>query len=188
MQEVWDLYDEHRRKLGKTCRRDIDKLQKGEYHLVVTAIILNSRNEILLSKRAKHKKFPLMWECTGGSVIAGETSLQGILREIREELGIIFTPKEAMYLKAIKRDKNTLNIKDLWVFRKDIDIKGLTFPDKEAIEAKWVTLEEFMQMKQKEEIVPTIDIDIEEYQEAIRLKPREAYNYIGKQVSKCENR
>ena len=55
--------------------------------VVVTALILNSKNEILISKRAEHKKYPLMWECNGGSIVAGETSLEGILREIKEELG-----------------------------------------------------------------------------------------------------
>lgn len=62
-------------------------------------MILNSKKQILLSKRAEHKKHGLMWECSGGSILAEETSLDGVLREVKEELGIQFTKKEAILLK-----------------------------------------------------------------------------------------
>lgn len=83
MPELWDIYDENKNKTGKTAIRDVTILQKGEYHIVVTGIILNSKNEILISKRAMNKKFGGMWECNGGSILAGETSKEGIKRTKR---------------------------------------------------------------------------------------------------------
>ena len=71
MPELWDIYDENKNKTGRTAIRDVTILQKGEYHIVVTGIILNSKNEILISKRATNKKFGGMWECNGGSILAG---------------------------------------------------------------------------------------------------------------------
>ena len=169
MAELWDIYDINKNKTGRFAKRDVDMLKEGEYHIVVTGIILNSKNEILISKRAAHKKHPLMWECNGGSIVAGETSLQGVLREIKEELGIEFTNKEAIFLKEIRRDKIPPNFKDLWLFKKDIDIKDITFPDGESIEAKWVNIEEFMKMYNNNEIVKGVDFGIEEYKLALKL-------------------
>ena len=180
MEEYWDVYDEYKRKTGETVRRWPFEMKEGQYHIVVSAIILNSQNEILISKRAEHKKFGLMWEINGGSILTGETSLEGIIREIKEELGIEFTKKEAMFLKDIKRG---FDFKDLWVFRKDIDPKTLTFPDKEALEAKFVTIDEFVSMFENGEIVPTVDFGKDEYEKALKLTKRESYDFIGKNVT-----
>ena len=163
MPELWDIYDENKNKTGKTAERDVTILQKGEYHIVVTGIILNSKNEILISKRAMNKKFGGMWECNGGSILAGETSKEGILRELKEELGVTFKPEEAIFLKEVVPQ----NFKDLWLFRKDINIEDLTFPDGEATEAKWVNIDEFIKMFNNNEIIPTVDFGREEYADAL---------------------
>lgn len=173
MNELWDIYDINKNKLGRTAERDVYKFKEGEYHIVVTGIIINSENKILISKRAENKKFGGMWECNGGSILAGETSLEGILRELKEELGLEFSKKEAIFLKEIRRDKCPPDFKDLWLFRKDIKIENLTFPDGETIEAKWVTIEEFMEMVNNKQIVPTIDFGVEEYMKSLTIKQRE---------------
>lgn len=74
-----------------------------------------------------------MWECNRGSILAGETSLEGILHELIEELGIEFTKEETIFLKETRRDKVLPNYKYLRLFIKNINIKDLTFLDKEAI-------------------------------------------------------
>ena len=179
--EQWDIYDENRNKLNKIAIRS-KKLDQGEYHLVADAIILNSKNEILISKRSAHKKWPLMWECAGGSVLKGETSLEGILREVKEELGISVTSKEAIFFKTIKSEEKR-SFKDIWLFRKDIDDKELTFTDGEACDAKWVNIDEFIKMKENNEIVSGVVLDKEEYEIAISLKQNENYEYIGKTLT-----
>ena len=179
MSELWDIYDINKKKIGRTAERDVYQFKEGEYHIVVTGIRINSKNEILISKRAEHKKFGLMWECSGGSILAGETSLEGIIRELKEELGIEFSKKKAIFLKEIRRDKLPPDFKDLWLFRRDIDKREITFPDGESIDAKWVTIDEFVKMYENKEIVPTIDFGIEEYHKALSLKQIESYKYIG---------
>ena len=182
MSEFWDIYDANRKKTGRTAERGAYQLKEGEYHIVVTAMIINSKNEILLSKRAEHKRHGLMWECSGGSILAGETSLEGILREIKEELGINFTKKEAILLKQIKRDKTPPDFKDIWLFKKDIKDEEITLPDGEAIETKWVIIDKFLEMINQKEIVPTIDIGKEECEAALKIKQRDSYKYIGKKI------
>ena len=179
MKEKWDIYNKEKRKTGKICLRNGRKLKEGEYHLVVTAIILNEKNEILISKRAGHKEYPKMWECSGGSVKAGETSLEGMLREIKEELGIIFTKREAMYLETIKNEEKH-DFKDLWVFKRNINSNEITMPDGEVIDTKWVSIEEFSKMLKNNEFVPTIDFSEKLYNRAIILKQNSNYEYIGK--------
>lgn len=169
MGELWDIYDINRKKTGRTAERDVYEFKEGEYHIVVTGIILNSRNEILITKRASFKKYGGLWECNSGSVLAGETSLEGILRELKEELGISFNKNDAIFLKEVERDKAVPDFKDLWIFKKDIDINEISFPDGEATAAKWVTIEEFVQMYEKNKIVPTIDFGKEEYKLAMQI-------------------
>ena len=54
MKELWDIYDKSKNKTGRTAIRGEYQFKEGEYHIVVTGIIMNARNEILISKRAAH--------------------------------------------------------------------------------------------------------------------------------------
>lgn len=169
MAELWDIYDDNKIKTGKLVERGVYKLQKGEYHIVVIALIINSKKEILMTKRApSKKKEPLKWELTGGSIIAGETSLQGILREVKEEIGQIFKPEDAIFLTSIKRNDIAQDFKDIWLFKKDIQLEDIKFTDGEAIDAKWVTIEELLKMKENKETVSTIDFGMDEYNMALK--------------------
>ena len=183
MSEYWDIYDENRKKTGKIVERGVYEFEPGEYHIVVTGIILNSKNEILITKRAEHKKFGLMWECNGGSVLAGETSLQGVIRELKEEVGVEFKKREAIFLKEVKGGKKYPDFKDLWLFRRDVKKEEITFPDGEAIDYKWVTIDEFIKMYNNKEIVPTVDFGVEEYNLALRTEQKKSYGYLDKEVN-----
>lgn len=169
MGELWDIYDKNRNKTGRTAERDVYKLKVGEYHIIVNAVIMNSKKEILISKRAAHKKNGLLWELSGGSILAGETSIEGMIREVREELGLEFQKEDAVLLKEIRRDKIPPDFKDLWLFKKDVKITDITFPDGEAIDAKWVTIDEFVEMFNNKEIIPHVDFGIEEYKKALEM-------------------
>ena len=137
--------------------------------MVVEAIIINSKGEILLSKRSKFKnKYPNMWEITGGSCIKGENSLQATLRELREELGIIFNESDAIFYKTL-RDGNAKDFKDIWLFRKNLEIKDLSYTDGEVVDSKWVTIDEFEKMIDNKEIIPTVDFTKEDYKKCIMV-------------------
>ena len=72
-------------------------------------------------------------------------------------------------MKEVKRDKKVPDFKDLWIFQRNISINEITFPDGEATEAKWVTIEQFINMYNNNEIVPTIDFGEEEYRLAVEI-------------------
>ena len=52
--EVWDLFDENRRPLGKQAGRR-EPIVKGEFHIVVVVCVINEQNEILLTLRSPDK-------------------------------------------------------------------------------------------------------------------------------------
>lgn len=181
MEEIWDIYDGNRKIVGSIARKDWSLLKEGEYHIAVDAVIMNSNNEILISQRAEHKLQPLKWECNGGSILKGETSLQGVIREVKEELGIILNAREANLVTTIKDEKKHY-IKDIWLFKKDIASEEITFPDKESIAAKWVSIEDFERMYQEGILVGSIEETIEHYQEMIEMGIRKSYSYLGQEV------
>jgi 8-oxo-dGTP diphosphatase len=56
----------------------------------VGALLVDDRQRVLLGLRAPHKKaWPNHWDAIGGRVEAGETPEQALIREVREELGVV---------------------------------------------------------------------------------------------------
>ena len=86
--ELWDVYTRQRQLTGRTHRRG-EALAQGEYHMVANALVFNQDGELLVQQRSfKKMALPGGWVlATGGSVLQGETSLEGIQREVVEELG-----------------------------------------------------------------------------------------------------
>ena len=85
--EYWDAYTLGEQKVDAILIRD-QSIPKGLYHLVVEIIVITPTQEVLITKRAPTKTFPLEWEITGGSVLQGETKEVGAIRELQEETGI----------------------------------------------------------------------------------------------------
>ena len=168
--EYWDAYNENRKKLGYDLIRDVSVFKENEYHIVEEIWIINSKGEILLTQRSKNKKSnPLKWECTAGSILKGETSYQGALRELKEEVGVQFTKKDAIFLEEKRKDTIPSDFKDMWLFRKDVKDEEITFPDGEAIDYKWVTIDEFLKMCEQKEVIPTVDFGLDEYNKALKM-------------------
>ena len=140
--ELLDIYTADKVLTGKTIERHQDRncLKDGEYFLFEQAWVLNSKKEILLSRRARNKKYAGMWEPTSGHVRSKETSLEGIKRELKEELGIDVSDTE---IKLVKTFLDNKSIKEIWVINKEISLEDIKFVDHEVSEVKFVTLDEF---------------------------------------------
>lgn len=141
--ELWDLLDEDGMPVGATHVRG-EKLPHGAYHRVVEIFTMNSKGELLITKRAPEKKpYPNMWEITGGAVVAGEDSLDAARRELREEIGIEVANRE---LNLILTHKGNSAFVDIYIAHKDIPAEKLTMQPGETSAAKWVKLSEFERM------------------------------------------
>ena len=143
MKELFDIYDKDRKYLGRSEDRYSYVFKPGEYHIVTDVFIFNNNCELLLTRRAPNKKGGLLWEGVGGSVLAGEESLDAIIREIHEEIGLDIKRQELVLFKTLRRDEEkSPRFKDLWVLKKDILIDDLVLQEEEVIGAKWVSLDE----------------------------------------------
>lgn len=159
--EKWDLYTKYREKTGKEHIRG-EEIPEGLYHLVVHVWIRNSRGEYLLSRRAADRPtYPFFWETVGGSVLQGETSIEGAVREVKEEVGITLSPESGQL--AFTKIRDTVNgekfrdILDVWVFYYDGEADLTAATTKEVAECKWLRSDQIYDLFQEQKLVPTLD-------------------------------
>ena len=95
--EKRDLYYRNRNKLGKAIKKG-DNIPEGYYILVVMIIMQNKKGQFLIQKRSELKGGK--WAFTGGHLKAGETSLEGIISEVKEELGIDISTEKIKLMKS----------------------------------------------------------------------------------------
>ncbi len=103
--EYWDIYDSNKQLTGRTMKRNDWILRDGEYHLSVLGVIVNTRGGYLITKRKMDKHWaPGWWEVPGGGVRAGETSLQAVIREVKEETGLDVTNADGGFVFSYHRE------------------------------------------------------------------------------------
>ena len=144
--EYWDLYNYRGKKKNKIAIRG-SKLNDDDFHLVVNAWILNNKGEFLITQRAANKSHPLMWECTGGSALKGETSLEAAVREIKEELGIDIDKKNAMLVGMSRRFYSSCpDILHVWLFKLNRKINDFKIQKEEVNDVMWASKDKILQL------------------------------------------
>ena len=147
--ELVDLLNNRKELIGETCERNA--VPEGKYRLSIHIWIVNDKNEILIQQRsASRKMFPNMWTNTGGACIAGETSIETVFRELKEELNVIPNIDNLELIASHKRKKDYV---DVWLLRQNINIKDLKFNDNEVQAAKWVSIEEWKKLLIEEKAI-----------------------------------
>lgn len=138
--EKRDLYDFNRNFTGETIYKG-EPIPKDRKILVVLSFIKNSDGKFLIQKRSLKKggKFAF----TGGHPKAGETSSQGIITEIKEEIGLNVIPEE---LKLFYSDSDDEVFFDLYFIKKDFDISKLVLQKEEVDSVQWLSIDEILQL------------------------------------------
>ena len=159
--EIWDLYDENRELLGKDHVRG-EQLPIDGYHLVVHVWIRNSKGEYLIAQRSANRQtYPLMWECVDGSVIKGEDSLQGALREVKEEVGVDLLPKKGHVIlsdiKKIEFGKVVNKIVDVWLFEYDGEVDLSNATTDEVAQVAWMNRSQIKELFDANMFVDTLE-------------------------------
>ncbi len=150
--EEFDLYDKHGNRLNKTMHRGGSN-QPGEYHLVSHIWFRNSQNQYLVQQRNKiDDEVPYQWACTGGAILKGETSKQGTLREIKEELGIDLHEDDLILLnRYVVDDPRSNYLTDLYLVEKDIPLQTLVLDETEVKDAAYKSMQEIKEMISNDE-------------------------------------
>ncbi len=146
--ELWDAYDSNYQKIeGLTLVRDDEaNFPEGAYHLVCEVLVRHVDGTYLLMKRSPNKNWPGMWEATaGGSALKGETDVEGALRELREETGVI-----AEKLEFLSKDlgKYCWHVRFLCIT--DCDKNSVQLQEGETCDYKWLPASEILAMTDKE--------------------------------------
>lgn len=166
--ELWDIYDKDGNLTGRTAPRMEygAPMPEGDYHLAVTVVIVNSKEEMFCTHRSPEKPiFPGMWENTGGSVLAGETSLQGAIRELEEETGLAAEPEELTFLYRIKRADFFM---DVYGLQRDFPIDVVVFQPGETDDGKWFPYEEWERLARSGAVLTPAGSNNDEFFEILR--------------------
>lgn len=153
MTEFFDVLDEQGNKTGKIKARS-EVHRDGDWHKSVHIWIVNDKDEILLQKRSSNKdSYPNMWDISSaGHLTAGDDSLSGAVREIKEELGVDI---QYFQLKLIgvrkKSDKYTSTFinnefNDVYLLRLSLDLDKITLQEEEVSEVRYVSINKFRDM------------------------------------------
>ena len=156
--EYRDLYDENRKLTGEKILKD-NKIPEGKYINTVVIFIENKRGELLLQVNKKYNK----WSTTGGHPKSGETSVEGIITEVKEELGIDISSDEVILFKTIKTEDDFV---DLYYLNKDIDIMDID-RNEEVGEVGWFNEDEILEMISKKKLIPS---HVTFYKELLKYK------------------
>ena len=159
--EYRDLYDENKNLTGEKILKG-DDVPKGRYYITVAVFIENSNNEFLLQINKKYN----MWTTTGGHPKSGESSLEGIVIEVKEELGLDVEPERFELFKTIKTEDDFV---DLYYLKGDFDLSKIQMQEEEVGNVGWFSKEDIEQLINDNKFLPP---HIEFY--------RDCLNYLDK--------
>ncbi len=152
--ELWDLYDAERKPLGRTHVRG-EQFGEGEYYVCCEIWVKNAEGSFLITKRHPDKKAGNQWEFVGGGTVSGETTKQSAVRELFEETGLQVLEEE-LELMTTFTHKNYFQ--DIFLLKKDVDVKSLVLQADETVDAKMASEAEIQRMIDDGEMVYSVGI------------------------------
>lgn len=144
MKEKIDLYTVNRERTGLTAERG-EKLAEGTYRMVIHVCIFNSRDEMLIQKRADDiVRWPGLWDVSvGGGASAGDDSRRAAQRETAEELGLHLDFSDRRPVLTIYFSDG---FDDFYTVEQELSPDELQLQAEEVADAKWATREEIEAM------------------------------------------
>lgn len=141
--EKRDLYDSNRKLTGETIFKG-EEIPEGRYIGVVLVFIQNSEGKFLIQKRSKRKNGK--FATTGGHPKSGENSLQGIITEVKEEIGLDLNPEDLQLYFSGKSEKERV-FWDNYYLKMDIpNIENLQLQEEEVDSIYWFSIEEIKEL------------------------------------------
>lgn len=141
--ELLDVVDENNELTGKVMQRD-DVHDQEILHREVAVWIMNEKGEVLIQKRSATKKNqPNMWGITAGHLAVNEEPMIGMLREMKEEIGINVLKQELEFLSIEKcNDVNNKCFLYMYFYQTDKKQDEYVVQKEEVSYVKYVTVEE----------------------------------------------
>lgn len=164
--ELWDAYHADGTLAGFDLIRG-ETIPEGFYHLVCNTVIKHEDGTYLMMQRSLEKEIlPGKWEIgAGGSVLKGENRVQGALREIREETGIVEGELEEIYC-FVHEKYRTIYCGFLYTTSCKKDCVQLQ--ESETIAYKWISRQSLVDFWERLPNTSSFRMRIKEYIDSIR--------------------
>lgn len=152
-EEYFDLLDAKGNKSGGVKLRS-EVHRDGDWHKGVHIWIINNKGDILLQRRCATKDSnPNMLDISSaGHLSAGDESLSGAIRELKEELNLDVNKEDLQFIKTLKNSSKYTStfinneFDDVYILRTDKDIKDMKFQEEEISEIFFVPYKKFKEM------------------------------------------
>lgn len=161
--ELWDAYTRNGVKTGGVLVRG-QRMWPGIYHLVCEVLVRHIDGSFLCMIRSRQKpNYPLYPECTaGGSALLGESPIDCIRRELREETGIEWDDFEEVNV-TVRECYAT--IFHSYICTVDWPKDAITMQEWETEDYRWLTEEEFIELLNSGRMIPGQPERMREYYE-----------------------
>ena len=141
--EKRDLYDINRQLTGKTIFKG-EPVPDGSYIIVVLVFIQNSEGKFLIQKRSARKNG--LYATTGGHPKSGEDSIQGIITEVKEEIGIDIKAEDLQLYYGGRSEESHVFYDDYYIKMDVEDITKLELQEEEVESLHWFSADEIHQL------------------------------------------
>ena len=148
--ELFDAVDIKGNKLNIDMVRG-QKYPEGYYHVVIEIITMNDKGQVLVTKRHPKKNYGLYWEITGGSILKGESIIQGAIRELKEETNLVTTEDQ---LKLVYDEVYYDGLFKGFFHQIDTRNQVIMLQADETIEYQWIDKCEFVSFINREDFIP----------------------------------
>lgn len=157
MDEFLDIWDDFGQPTGQVCNKSLAH-QKGFFHPTVHIWFYTSTPSLLLQKRGSNKEtFPNLWDVSvAGHVAAGESILEGALREVLEEIGLQLNTDDLRLIdvrKNINQFSNGITdceFQHVFLAEFKTDIKALKIQTEEVDAVRLFTFDELETCRRKQ--------------------------------------
>ncbi len=172
MEEYLDIWNSEGQPTGKIGTKD-EAHQKGLFHPTVHVWFYTPAPALLLQKRSLSKQtFPGFWDVSvAGHVSAGESILEGALREVKEEIGLDIPPSDLVPLDIRKNTNRFENgvidceFQHVFLVKLETDVSQLRIQETEVDAVRLFSFEELQNcMLQKHPTYNIVPADMSYYQ------------------------
>lgn len=155
MEELLDIYTKDGKYVGIMSREECHKKDCIYYHKPAWTWVYNDKKEILVQKRASCKKtLPNYWDMPcAGHVDAGEDTIDGVIREAKEEIGLILNKEDCKFMfEYLEEDCHEIG--QVYFVKSNKAIEEFKLQIEEVSEIKWLNFDEFKKLLYSDKWVP----------------------------------
>lgn len=141
--ELIEIVDEEGNFTGEVIDKD-EAHKKNLLHNEVCCFLINDKSQTLLQKRSATKKFsPNKWRPCAGHVKAYESLEDAMIREIEEEIGVLFKKEELKLLdRRIEVLPKNSHVTYFYYLKSNLEEDKFTIQKEELSEVKWFNIED----------------------------------------------